>query len=288
MINISSYLKEKQALVDTALKDHLPPGGTRPAILHEAMHYTVLAGGKRIRPALCLATAEALGADVATALKPAIATELFHCSTLIHDDLPCMDDDDLRRGMQTCHVKYGVANAILTGDALMVLSFQVLAENGDPRLALELSRATGSQGVIGGQVEDLAAEGSVPSADLIDFIHRNKTAVLIRAAVRMGAIVADANDAELANLTVFGDNVGLAFQIVDDILDETSSDEVLGKPAGSDKDANKMTYPTVHGMEKAKETVRTLTETALIALDSISADTEALKAIALYLVNREN
>ncbi|MCF7847560.1 MAG: polyprenyl synthetase family protein [Kiritimatiellales bacterium] len=288
MVNINTYLKEKQALIDTALKDHLPHEGTRPAILHEAMRYTVLAGGKRIRPALCLATAEALGTDAVNVLKPAIAIELLHSSTLIHDDLPCMDDDDLRRGNQTCHVKYGAANAILTGDALMILSFQVLAENGDPRLALELSQAAGSQGVIGGQVEDLAAEGSEPSADLIDFIHRNKTAVLIRAAVRIGALAAGANKAELVNFSVFGENIGLAFQIVDDVLDETSTDEVLGKPTGSDRDANKMTYPAVYGMEKAKETVRDLTNDALIALDSINADTEVLKAIALYLVNREN
>jgi len=287
MFDIDIYLNERKSQIDATLKRHLPPENTRPAVLHEAMRYAVLNGGKRIRPILCMAAAEACGAPADTVLKPAVAIELFHCSTLIHDDLPCMDDDDLRRGKPACHVKYGEANAVLAGDALTVLAFQLMAEHGDSRLTLELSRAAGSQGVIGGQVEDLAAAGKKPSGDLIDFIHRNKTAVLIRAAVRIGAIAATANETMLTSLSIFSEKVGLAFQIMDDILDETSSDEILGKPSGSDREANKMTYPAVYGMEKAGADVKKLTDQAISALDSFPGNCEALKAIALYLVNRK-
>jgi len=298
-MNISTYLKHNQALVDGALKDCLPAEGTRPAILHEAMHYCVLNGGKRIRPILCIATAEAFGKE---ALAPAIAIELFHCSTLVHDDLPCMDDDDLRRGTPTCHIKFGEANAVLTGDALMIHAFQILAEHGDPRLSLELAKAAGSLGVIAGQVEDLAAEGKEPNADLIEFIHMNKTAILIRAAIRMGAIVGGAGEDELEALSVFGEKIGLAFQIEDDILDETSTDDILGKPAGSDLEQHKLTYPTVHGRVAAEAKVKELTHEAIAALDPLSSfesepegsslrvedrNTEALRAIANHLMNRK-
>jgi geranylgeranyl diphosphate synthase type II len=286
-MNISNYLKEKQKLVDAALEKCLPAPDTRPAVLHEAMRYCVLNGGKRIRPALCFAASEAFGKKPQAAVAPAVAVELFHCSTLIHDDLPCMDDDDLRRGMPTCHIKFGEANAVLAGDALMIHAFQVLAEQGNPKLALELARAAGSQGVIAGQVEDLAAEGLEPNADLIEFIHLNKTAILIRAAVRMGAITGGATEEELNHLSIFGEKIGLAFQIEDDILDETSTDEVLGKPAGSDLQHHKMTYPAVHGMNAAIEKVEELTNEAIHALDQLSHETAALRDIADYLMNRE-
>ncbi len=284
---IYNYLKEKQELVESALKNCLPAADTRPAVLHEAMHYCVLNGGKRIRPILCIAVAEACGAETNQALLPAVSTELYHCSTLVHDDLPCMDNDDLRRGVSTCHVKFGAATAILTGDALLIHAFQILAENGDPQLSLELAKAAGSLGVVAGQVEDLAAEGSDPDADLIEFIHMNKTASLIRASVRMGAIIGGANNAELESLTVFGEKIGLAFQIEDDILDEISTDEVLGKPSGSDQKQRKMTYPAVHGMDAAKATVAELTREALVSLDSVQYDTAILQDIANYLVNRK-
>ncbi|MCK4563399.1 MAG: polyprenyl synthetase family protein [Verrucomicrobia bacterium] len=284
---IYNYLKEKQELVESALKNCLPAADTRPAVLHEAMHYCVLNGGKRIRPILCIAVAEACGAETNQALLPAVSTELYHCSTLVHDDLPCMDNDDLRRGVSTCHVKFGAATAILTGDALLIHAFQILAENGDPLLSLELAKAAGSLGVVAGQVEDLAAEGSDPDADLIEFIHMNKTASLIRASVRMGAIIGGANNAELESLTVFGEKIGLAFQIEDDILDEISTDEVLGKPSGSDQKQRKMTYPAVHGMDVAKATVAALTREALVSLDSVQYDTAILQDIANYLVNRK-
>ncbi len=284
---IKHYLQNRQSQVELALKDCLPSASTRPAVLHEAMRYCVLGGGKRIRPILCLATAEAFGIPAARVLSPAIAVELFHCSTLIHDDLPCMDDDDLRRGLPTCHIKFGEANAVLAGDALMIHAFQILAEHGNPLLSRELAQAAGSQGVIAGQVEDLAAEGKTPNADLLEFIHYNKTAILIQAAVRMGAIAAGAAEDELENLSIFGEKIGFAFQIADDILDETSSNEILGKPAGSDLDRNKMTYPSVHGMEAALEKLRELTTEAVGAINMLSRNSEALRAIADYLMCRE-
>jgi geranylgeranyl diphosphate synthase type II len=287
IMNISSYLAEKQALVDTALKDCLPREDTRPAILHEAMRYCILNGGKRIRPILCIAAAEPFGLSTTKALAPAVAVELFHSSTLIHDDLPCMDDDNLRRGMPTCHIRFGEANAVLTGDALMILAFQILAEYGNSRLALELAKAAGSRGVIAGQVEDLAAENRPVNGNLVEFIHTYKTAILIRAAVRMGAIAGGAAEDELDRLTAFADKIGLAFQIEDDILDETSTDEILGKHAGADAEHHKMTYPAVHGMEAAVNRVRKLTDEATAALDMLSRDTTALRAIAEYLVGRK-
>ncbi len=284
-MNISNYLKQKQARVDQALKASLPAENTRPVPLHQAMRYCVLNGGKRIRPILCIAAAEAFGANEKKAMQPAIALELFHCSTLIHDDLPCMDDDNLRRGMPTCHIKFGEANAILAGDALMIQAFLILAENADSTLSLELARAAGSLGVIAGQVEDLAAEGREPNADLIEFIHMNKTAILIRAAIRMGAIVGGADPAELDVISTFGEKIGLAFQIEDDILDETSTDEIIGKPAGSDLKQKKMTYPSVYGMDAAHAKVLKLTKEAL---NMLSGDHSALLAIAEYLVHRKS
>lgn len=285
-MDVSTYLKTHQALVNQALKDCLPPIGTRPEVLHDAMHYCALNGGKRIRPTLCIASAEAFGIEASRALIPAVAIELYHCSTLIHDDLPCMDNDDLRRGKPTCHVKYGAANAVLTGDAMMIQAFHLLAEYGDSALSLELSTSAGSMGVIAGQVEDLAAEDKPPSADLVEYIHMNKTAILIRAAVRMGAIIGKAEEAEIHCLSRFGEKIGLAFQIADDILDETSTDDVLGKPAGSDAEQHKLTYPAVHGMTAAIDRVRALTDEAVSALNPLSRNTEALQAIAEYLMNR--
>ena len=286
-MEILDYLKDKQTQIDAALKQSLPQPNTRPAILHEAMHYCVLNGGKRIRPILCLAASETCGADLKTALPAALAVELYHCSTLVHDDLPCMDDDNLRRGMPTCHIKFGAANAVLTGDALMIHAFLLLAEGGNPQLSVELAQAAGSLGVIAGQVEDLAAEGHTPNADLIEFIHMNKTAILIRAAVRMGAIAGGATAEDLEYFTVFGEKIGLAFQIEDDILDATSTDDILGKPAGSDREQDKMTYPAVHGMQAAENRVSALTTEALIALDALPHNTETLRAIAGYLMNRK-
>lgn len=286
-MDISNYLRQQQALVDSALKDALPPAATRPAILHEAMHYCVIDGGKRIRPILCIAAAEAFGVDARQVLLPAAAIELYHCSTLVHDDLPCMDNDELRRGKPTCHIQFGAANAVLTGDALMIQAFELLAEFGNSAVSLELAKSAGSKGVIAGQVEDLAAENKIPSAGLVEYIHTYKTAILIRAAVRMGAIIGGASESELDCITQYGENTGLAFQIADDILDETSTNDVLGKPAGSDQEQHKLTYPSVHGLAAAKARVQALTREAITGLAPLSRDYSALQSIAEYLMKRE-
>jgi len=281
------YLEANRLLVDAALERFLPDAQTRPAVLHEAMRYSVLNGGKRIRPILCLAAAEAFGVSAERAIRAAVALELFHCSTLVHDDLPCMDDDALRRGLPTCHIQFGEANAVLTGDALLIQAFELLASESGA-LVLELARAAGSRGVIAGQVEDLAAEGVAPNAELVEFIHLHKTAVLIRAAVRMGGLLGGASNSDMEVLTLFGEKIGLAFQIEDDILDETSTNEVLGKPAGSDLEHQKLTYPAVYGLAVAREKVKQLTEEAVEALRALSTDATRLCEVAEFLMNRSS
>lgn len=287
-MDLQTYLSDRRTRTEAFLEKILPPAATRPSLLHEAMRYSVLNGGKRIRPILCIATAEVLGENPDASLPAAAAVELFHCSTLVHDDLPCMDDDDLRRGLPTCHIKFGEANAVLTGDALILLAFEALTQSPHAaQLCKELAKAGGSTGVIAGQVEDLAAEGGVASPELIDYIHRKKTAELIRAAVRMGALSSGADASQLDLLTRFAENIGLAFQIVDDILDETSTDATLGKPVGSDLERNKMTYPSTHGMEAAQQKVVELTDRGLSSLRAVQGDTTALHNIANYLLDRK-
>ena len=293
MFELKPYLAERRELVEHALDLHMPPKHERPALLHEAMRYSVFAGGKRIRPILCLAAAEAVGGRAEDALLPAIALEALHTYTLIHDDLPAMDNDELRRGRPTCHIAYGEATAILAGDALLTLAFEWLAESRAPKpylpnqFALELAEAAGSRGVIGGQVEDLAAEGKPPSADLVDYIHLHKTAALIRAAVRMGGIAGGAKAKELDALTVYGGNIGLAFQIADDILNETSSAGALGKAAGSDRERRKMTYVALYGVETARSKAQELTDQAIARLENRRGETEPLESIARYIVERD-
>ena len=285
----TAYLEEKQRFLEAALERALPEpaGGCGPARrLAEAMRYAVLNGGKRIRPILCLAAAETFGGIPERALPPALAIELFHCSSLVHDDLPCMDDDDLRRGLPTCHVRFGEADAVLVGDALIIRAFRILADADDSRSARELARATGADGVVLGQVADLAAEGTPPNPELLDFIHLHKTAVLIRAALCMGATSAGATEAQTAAIARFGEEIGIAFQIEDDILDETSCDETLGKPVGSDRAHEKTTYPSVHGLDGARAEVRRRTRRAFEALAPIDRDVSRLRSIAAYLADR--
>ncbi len=294
MFDLEGYLRTRRELVDAALNERLPPENTRPAILHRALRYSVLGGGKRIRPILCIAAAEAVGGTQASALVPAAAIEILHTYTLVHDDLPAMDDDDLRRGRATSHKMFGEANAILAGDALLTLAFEWLAGCEAPspyppnQLALELACAAGSQGVIGGQVEDLAAEGKAPTADLVDYIHRQKTAALVRAATRIGAIAGGANAAQLEALTNYGEDIGLAFQIADDILNATSTHEALGKGAGTDEERGKMTYVAVHGLDKARTHAQELIEKAISELNGAGIKSEPLTAIARYIVARKS
>ncbi len=293
MNSVQEYLAEKKAWIDKELDQRLPPAAERPAALHEAMRYSVLAGGKRIRPILCMAAAEAVGGSAKDALLPALALEVLHTYTLIHDDLPAMDNDALRRGIPTCHVKFGEAQAILAGDALLTLAFEWTAECQAPKpylpnqISLELAAAAGSRGVIGGQVEDLAAEGRAPDADTVDYIHLHKTAELIRAALRIGAISAGAKPAELDALTIYGCNVGLVFQITDDILNATSSAEVLGKAAGSDSARGKMTYPALYGIEGARKKAEELVDRALTELGKLKGHVEPLNLIALHVLQRD-
>lgn len=263
MIEFQTVLQQQANSVNKALDRILPNKETRPTRLHEAMRHSVFAGGKRLRAVLCIAACEACGGNAEDAMDAACAIELLHTYTLIHDDLPAMDDDTLRRGQPTCHIAFDEATAILAGDALLTLSFEVLA--GHPQggaLALELARASGSQGVIGGQAEDLAAEGKDPDADLVEYIHKNKTAALIRAACVMGGLCADTDFQSLENLATYGESLGLGFQITDDLLDESSTVEELGKDIGSDQARGKMTYPAVHGRKESLAQVETVTATA--------------------------
>jgi len=292
MFELSTYLEKQRVLTEAGLEQHMPAEQTRPAVLHKAMRYSVMAGGKRLRPILCMAACEAVGGKSQRALLPGLAIEILHTYTLIHDDLPCMDDDALRRGHPTSHVVFGEANALLAGDALLTLAFEWLAGIQAPppyapnQLALELARASGSQGVIGGQVEDLSAEGRTPDADLVDYIHRNKTAALIRAAVRMGGICGGASEASLAGLSRYGDCVGLAFQIADDILNVTSTSEQLGKPVGNDAEHKKLTYVAVHGLKASRDKANILIHDAVDAVRELPGDTQPLIALAEYTVKR--
>lgn len=293
MFKLQQYLKEKTGLINEALDRSLPAETIRPAMLHKAMRYSVLAGGKRLRPIMCLAAAEAVSGQAETALRPALAIEILHTYTLIHDDLPCMDNDALRRGQPTCHVAFGEANAVLAGDALLTLAFEWLAaaKPAAPytanRLALELARAAGSCGVIGGQVEDLSAEGKNPDAATVEYIHLHKTAALIRAAVRIGAMCAGASASQLKALSLYGEKAGFVFQIADDILNETSSPEQLGKAAGSDRARKKMTYVAAHGLAGAKQAACKLEEEAKNALKTLKGHIEPLAALVDYIVARK-
>lgn len=292
MQDFEAYLEERRRRVDYALDQVLPRADEWPELLHEAMRYSVMAGGKRLRPILCLASAEAAGGAPDLAMMSAVAIECLHTYTLIHDDLPAMDDDDLRRGRPTLHRAYGEANAILAGDALLTLSFELLARETAPapwppgQLALELAVAAGSRGVAGGQYEDLAAEGRVPDDALLERIHVHKTGVLIRAACRMGAIAAGASAAPLAALTRYAEKIGLAFQIVDDILNVTSTPEQLGKAAGSDAAHGKMTYAALHGVAASTAHARKLGDEAVAALQPLGAAAAPLAALAEYTLAR--
>ena len=295
--NLTTYLAETQKRIDAELRRALPASRTRPATLHEAMRYSVFAGGKRLRPILCLAAAEACGGDAATeeALPLAAAVEVLHTYTLIHDDLPCMDDDDFRRGRPTCHKVYGEGIAVLAGDALLTLAFDLVGQaNAWPRyhtstLIRELADASGSRKLIGGQVLDLEGEGhdtEVTPAQL-KFIHESKTAALLTTSIRFGGMAANATPRQLEALTTFGHSLGLAFQVIDDILDVTQSSEQLGKSAGKDEAAGKATYPALFGLGKSRKEAARLTRRSHEALSVFGRKADRLREIADYLLDRE-
>jgi len=295
-MTLADYVARQQARVDQALERWVPPESTLPESIHKAMRYSLFAGGKRVRPILCLAAAEAVSDAPAGIESAACTLELIHTYSLIHDDLPALDNDDLRRGVPTCHKVFGDAIAILAGDALLTLAFQVLAQMDcaldrgvDRRAALiaELSTAAGTVGgMIGGQVCDLEGEGQRPNATLLDTIHRAKTGALLRASLRMGGIYAGADREQLDALSCFGEHVGLAFQIVDDVLDVEQSSEALGKTAGKDAQQHKITFPAVYGLERSREMAEEERLAAHVALRPFDDRAERLRQLADFIVYR--
>jgi len=292
-------LSHYTAQVEDALDALLPPATARPTRLHEAMRYAVLGGGKRLRPILTLAAAELFRPDAQTAAPPAgVSIECLHCYSLVHDDLPCMDNDDLRRGRPTAHRAFDEATALLAGDALLTHAFALLAEHygENPMLAhaltRELARAAGSRRLIGGQMEDLLAEKKQGTADAInaetlDFIHLNKTAAMIEAALVMGGLVGGANEAQQETLRTVGRHLGLGFQIVDDILDATADTATLGKTAGKDARAAKTTYVSLYGIDDAQARAEKETRRALDALTTLPGDTRFLADLTRSLTTRK-
>jgi len=292
-----AQLDQWRARMEDALSRRLPPPGRLPQRLHEAMRYSVLGGGKRVRPILLLATARALGLAEEQVEAAACALELVHVYSLVHDDLPAMDDDDLRRGRPTCHKAFDEATALLVGDALQSLAFELLAR--DPalpdapavrvRLVGLLAEAIGSLGMAGGQAIDLESEGRSLSIEQVEQLHSLKTGALIRASVMMGAACVPALDARLERaLAGFAAPIGLAFQIQDDLLDELSDTATLGKVAGADRERGKSTHPAILGIAGSQERVRTLSEAALKSLEPLGAKADALRAVADWLLARRN
>ncbi len=291
-MTIADYILAQQQMVDATLGRWVPAETENPPTIHRAMRYSLFAGGKRIRPLLAIAAAEAVSDAPAGIESAACVLELIHTYSLIHDDLPALDNDDLRRGRPTCHKVFGDAMAILAGDALLTLAFEVLARldvDADRRISLvgELASASGTVGgMIGGQVNDIEGEGKFPTAQLLDSIHRAKTGALLRASVRMGAIYAGATEEELSALTSFGEHVGLAFQIVDDVLDVEQSSEALGKTAGKDAQQKKITFPAVYGMQRSREMAEQERLEAHLALKMFDDRAERLRELADLIVRR--
>jgi len=280
-----------RSLVDTRLDALLAQVEVEPRPLHEAMRYSALAPGKRLRPSLCLAACEAVGGDPAEALDAACALEMVHTFSLIHDDLPAIDDDDLRRGRPTCHVQFGEAMAVLAGDALFALAFEALATcHPDPVRVVAavkaVSQATGSLGLVGGETMDILAEGTDAGLDHLREIHRRKTGALISASCVVGAVLGGADSKQVETVRHFGDAVGLAFQIHDDVLNVVSTAEELGKAVGSDAHKKKLTYPSVIGLEESRRASQEATSAALAHLESFGDQAAALRALAAFAADR--
>lgn len=296
-MDIKSYLRKKRDAVDKALETLVPPAKTFPPSVFEAMRYSLFAGGKRVRPILAIAAAEALGAKQQGLLPIAGSLELIHTYSLIHDDLPAMDNDDFRRGRPTCHKVYGDAIAILAGDGLLNMAFEALS---DPRrlktvpakrmlaITREISVASGVFGMVGGQVVDMESEGKDVGFPTLEYIHTHKTGALIRASVRVGALYAGANEKRLKALTRYGEFVGLAFQIADDILDITGTQEQIGKDVGSDLKKGKKTFPSFYGLEESRMRAVEVVDKALLSLKDFDKKADPLRDLARYIINRVN
>jgi len=291
-MKLPAFFEENRLLVDSALDRLLPAESAQPSSIHQAMRYSVFAGGKRIRPLLCLETARIFSSDVTPALHPACAIEFIHTYSLIHDDLPALDNDDLRRGKPTCPKKFGEAIAILAGDGLLTLAFETMAGTPAPaerraEIVSEVAAAAGTvNGMVGGQVADLEAEGQRVAPELLEYIHRSKTAALIRASVTSGAICAGAPQEDVARLRTFGETIGWAFQVTDDILDVEESSAALGKTAGKDIAQQKATYPAVYGLERSHQIAGELATKAVNELAPYGARAARLQEIAEFLVLR--
>jgi geranylgeranyl diphosphate synthase type II len=292
-LDLQQFLATRTKTVNAALDKFLPGDKTRPATIHQAMRYSLFAGGKRMRPALCLAAAAACGGREADALPLACAVECIHTYSLIHDDLPAMDNDDFRRGKPTNHKVFGDGIAVLAGDALLTQAFEIAAQaKGWPRyphqkIILEIARAAGSLQLVAGQVADLEGEGKKLSVDELRYIHERKTSALLCCSVRLGGMSANCTSAQLKALTDFGYHVGLAFQVIDDILDVTQTSEQLGKTAGKDTRSQKATYPAIVGLEKSRKIAEQLTAKAFAALGIFKGKAVALEALAEFLLKRD-
>ena len=296
-MDITSYLTEKRTLINEALSQFIPPSKELHQTVVEAMRYSVFAGGKRIRPILCISGWEAAGGGDATVLPFACALELIHTYSLIHDDLPGMDDDDLRRGVPTCHKKFGEAAAILAGDALLTEAFYLMTDSLlypgiDPVRLLGAAHIVAERisyrGMVDGQMVDVESEGKESSLELVQFIHRKKTAEFIQASVVSGAYLAGASKDDFSAFAGYGLQLGLAFQIRDDILDEVGESQVMGKPQGSDKIHHKITYPSAIGLDKSRESEKAAIQGAIRSIEHMNSRSDPLKAIALYLLEREH
>jgi geranylgeranyl diphosphate synthase type II len=290
--DLSVYLAEQKALVEASLDRYMPV--VYPERIYEAMRYSLLAGGKRLRPILCLSTCHLMGGSVEMALPTACALEMIHTMSLIHDDLPAMDNDDYRRGQLTNHKVFGEDIAILAGDGLLAYAFEVIAEHTVAvpperllRVITKVGRAAGAAGLVGGQVVDLESEGKADvTLETLNFIHNHKTAALLESSVTSGAMLAGATEEDLQRLTRYASNIGLAFQVVDDILDITSTPEELGKSVGKDVQAQKLTYPSFWGIEESKHQAQVLVESAKAELLPYGQRAQALSAIADFILSR--
>ncbi len=291
-MKLPEFFEADRREVEAALDELLPQGNAPPPSIHRAMRYSVFAGGKRIRPILCLESARIFAPDSKSALRAACAMEFIHTYSLIHDDLPALDNDDLRRGKPTCHKQFGEATAILAGDALLTLAFATLATAQlEPARGVaviqEVAAAAGTvNGMVGGQVADLEAEGKQIQPEMLEYIHRSKTAALIRASIVAGALCGEADDGEVARLRRFGENIGWAFQVVDDILDVEESSAALGKTAGKDQAQRKATYPALFGLQKSQQTARELATRAIGELAPFGQRADRLRQLAEFLVLR--
>ena len=293
-MSLSEFFELDRIAVDAALGAFLPAAGSLPVSIHEAMRYSVFAGGKRLRPALCLEASRLFSDPPVAAMAAACAIEFIHTYSLIHDDLPALDNDDLRRGKPTCHKKFGEAIAILAGDGLLTLAFETLASTSIDasravRLISEVARAAGTvRGMVGGQVADLEAEKTRADSATLEYIHRSKTAALIRAACVAGAICGGAADADVERLRNFGENIGWAFQVVDDILDVEESSAALGKTAGKDQAQQKATYPALYGILQSRDIAADLAAKALNELECYGERASRLRQLAQFLVARRS